>query len=215
MLQKTFNFNQDNEYSSQDYIVSYCNLEAYRAIKNYDKWPLNRLLIIGEEGSGKTHLCSIWQSDTNAIVLNEEDIISQLSTNTFAFIFENIEKVKDQEILFHVINFCTNNNRKLLLTCNFLPHFSLIDLKSRLNATYKILIKNPEDDFLKVILLKNFSDKQLKVGSEVIDYILIRAERSFSFIKKFVEAVDKLSLEYKRNITVPLVREVLGNGTNF
>jgi chromosomal replication initiation ATPase DnaA len=148
MLQKTFNFIHEPEYYEQDYIISYCNLEAYKALQHPEKWPFGRLLILGEAGSGKTHLCNIWQGTSSAISLEESTALNVLNNhiNSKNFILENIENIQEEENLFHIINFCMNNSCKLLLTANILPHYMLPDLRSRINASYKILIKKPEDD---------------------------------------------------------------------
>ena len=44
---------------------------------------------------------------------------------------------------------------------------------------------------------------------EVIDYLLARAPRDLSSLRALVDTLDRLSLEQKRAITVPLARELL------
>jgi len=45
--------------------------------------------------------------------------------------------------------------------------------------------------------------------SEVLDYLLVRVPRDLSSLRALVDTLDRVSLEQKRAVTVPLAREVL------
>lgn len=199
-------------YASEEFITSVANLTAYNAIKNYEKWPNRSLLLVGEEGSGKTHLSTIWQSKSNAKKIFEEDDLSNYS-NEFGIVFENIEKCKNEKFLFHLINFCKENGIYLLLTSEYIPSFNIKDLSSRIGSMLKIEIRSPDEDLLKTLLYKRFDEIQIKVEKEVIDYLLIRINRSYSFVKKFTQEINKLSLQEKRSITIPFARNMLESST--
>lgn len=209
MKQIPFNLNIEEEYNIEDYIVSCCNIEPYKLVQNHVIWPFGRLLIIGEEGSGKTHLCSIWKGIVGAVELKEGESYQKYKNSKQGFILEDIDNIKNEDYLFHLINFCQNQSQYLLMTAQTLPSLELVDLKSRINASQKAVIKQPDETLLRVVLNKYLVDRQLNVSQEVCDYILLRAERSFAFVKTFVEQVDFLSLKEKRNITIPLVKRVL------
>lgn len=209
MKQIPFNLNIEEEYNIEDYIVSCCNVEPYKLVQNHAIWPFGRLLIIGEEGSGKTHLCNIWKSIVSAVELKDGDSYQKYKSSKQGFILENIDTIKNEDYLFHLINFCQNQSQYLLMTAQTLPSFELVDLKSRINASQKVMIKQPDEALLHIVLNKYLIDRQLVVPQEVCDYVLLRAERSFAFIKTFVEQIDFLSLKEKRNITIPLVKKVL------
>ena len=59
------------------------------------------------------------------------------------------------------------------------------------------------------ILAKLFADRQVRVAPGVIEYVIPRIERSFSAIQTFVTDTDNMALKDKRQITIPLVRQVL------
>ncbi len=211
MKQTLFNLEHKCDYTSDDYIVSLSNIEAYKAIHSEVAWLNNILLIIGEESSGKTHLARIWQEKCNAKFLDENEDFPPLANKFANYILEDIEQIKSEEYLFHLINFVRNNSFSLLLTARSLPTFLIPDLRSRINAIQKIIIKKPDDEIIRVLLLKQFSDRQLKINPEVIDYIVTRAERSYSFIAKLVSLIDRLSLAEKKNITIPVVKKALSD----
>ena len=85
----------------------------------------------------------------------------------------------------------------------------LPDLSSRLLAIPAIRIGNPDDAFIKALLVKLFMDRQLSISEEAIEYAIKNMERSFKGAGDLVAAADKLSLARHRAITVPLLREIL------
>ncbi len=49
----------------------------------------------------------------------------------------------------------------------------------------------------------------VEVDGEVVDFMLARMERSFDGARRLVRAIDESALARRRNITVPLVSQVL------
>ena len=62
---------------------------------------------------------------------------------------------------------------------------------------------------LKVILAKNFSDKQIKISKKNIDYILKNIERSYEKVNLFTDSVDSLSLSKAKPINLQLIKKAL------
>ncbi|RZI47768.1 hypothetical protein EDM53_00015 [Rickettsiales endosymbiont of Peranema trichophorum] len=209
LTQRTFDFVNEQNTTRDSFIVTCCNLEAYRHVTNYGTWPNNRTLIIGPEKSGKSHLAKIFADNTAAEYIDLSALDMTALSDAPAWILEDIDKTKEQEKLFYAINIAVEQSIVLLLTATCIPSFSLKDLQSRINASNKVLIKSPDDDMLKALLLKHFRDQQLLISDDVLDYIFTRTERSFGYISSLVQALDKYSLSEKRNITVPLVRDVV------
>ena len=84
------------------------------------------------------------------------------------------------------------------------------DLDSRLRALPHVEIGPPDDDLLAMVMAKQFSDRQIKVSPEVLDYLVGRMERSFEAARHMVETLDQAALSQGRAVTVPLARQVLG-----
>jgi chromosomal replication initiation ATPase DnaA len=85
----------------------------------------------------------------------------------------------------------------------------LADLASRMKALTGAGISAPDDDLLAALLVKQFRDRQLRVGEDVVFYLLARMERSFAAVSEIVAAIDAAALERHRPVTVPLAREIL------
>ena len=118
----------------------------------------------------------------------------------------------DETALFHLINLARENGRFLLLTGRQPPSrwkVALPDLRSRLLAMPALAIGAPDDQVLAALLVKLFADRQLKVGEEVVAYLLGRMERSFAAAARLVDRLDRAALAGHRAVTVPLARAVL------
>lgn len=207
MNQTIFDFPSVNEFYEEDFIVSTSNIKAYNALANFELWNEKRLIIRGEEGSGKSHLSKIFSIKTNALVLENNFDINNLPKQNL--IFENIEQYKNETNFFHLINFAKNNSLYLLLTTDANLDIMLPDLKSRLESSSQAKIKSPDEILFRTIIHKNFHDRQINLESDVLDFITKRLKRSYKAIKEFVMKVDNYSLSNKRPITIPLIKKVI------
>ena len=119
----------------------------------------------------------------------------------------------DEEKLFYIINSSIINNSKILITENKKINeikFKFNDFSSRLKTFSNLEIGKPNDEMLLAILTKLLVDKQFIINSEeIFKYILRRVDRSYLGIHEVVNKLDILSLEKKRQLTIPLVKEIL------
>ncbi|MDZ5762454.1 Chromosomal replication initiator DnaA-like protein [Candidatus Cyrtobacter comes] len=192
-------------YTHEDFIIASCNIEAYKAIVSDVKWPFNRLIIIGESGSGKTHLANIWANKRSVIFLNNNPGYELNETRNV--VMENIENL-EETFLFHTINFCHERNLKLLMTTSRYGMYKTPDLLSRITSSYKILIGIPDRDIIEALLTKSLLEKQIIFHTDVPKYIATRIERSFFELKTLIQKIDELSLSEKRAITIPFIKEI-------
>lgn len=177
----------------EDFCVSASNREAFRWLGEPRGWPMPRTLLVGPPASGKTHLAAVFAAEHGATIIDDAD------------------RFADGEPLFHAWNAATAT-APLLLTATKLPRdwaHKLPDLASRLAATPLVRIDDPDDALIAAVLEKRFADRGLRVGSDVTAYLVARIERSFAAVAATVAALDMLSLAERRDITVPLAREVL------
>ena len=216
MTQQLLNWQRPESYLEEDYIVTSCNRDAYNWVVRWPDWPSHRLLIVGAPSSGKTHLATLWSQRSQALLLNgaelHEQTIADYVNDERALAIDGIEQVKDEESLLHVINACANAGRPLVMTAvsdvATLP-FTLKDLTSRLQMSLITHIGQPDEVMLHALLTKLFSDKQIKVSNEVMNYLVTRMERSFSAAYYWAELLDEESLRTKRGITLPFIKSLL------
>jgi chromosomal replication initiation ATPase DnaA len=78
-----------------------------------------------------------------------------------------------------------------------------------LRALPHVELREPDDELLTRLLLKQFHDRGAPLRPGVIDYLLPRMERSVSAIRILVDRMDKLALIRKTPITRSVARAVL------
>ena len=83
------------------------------------------------------------------------------------------------------------------------------DLRTRLGSglIYRL---QPLSDGEKVAALTNQArERALKLSPESIDYLMRHAPRDMRTLSAFIAALDRYTLEHKRAVTLPLLRELL------
>jgi len=219
LRQSSFNFPFIDHYLDDDFLVSEENSKAFNFISNYDK--NNDILpkifaIYGKKHCGKAHLAHIWQRKMSAEFLDLEkledfEIASHIEKNQ-AYIVENIGQITNQIALFHIFNIVAEKNCYLMLTSHInlgQIKYNFADLSSRLKNIFTIEIKDPEIDFIKMLLIKQFSAKQLMIEDKVIDYLAKNIDRNYEAVMQISKLLEFYCFEEKRKITIPFVSNVL------
>mgnify|MGYP001197781477 CR=1 FL=1 len=217
MSQLTFKFPFKTNYFEEDFYVSSNNFAAYRLIESWPKWPSNNINIFGPKGCGKTHLANILKKKISSFFINSFELKSkdlELIKNKKCIIIDNYKNNINEEVLYSLIN-QTNQLGQFLVINSVVPikkeSIELNDLKSRLESFVDIGIDLPTDDLIRVILTKDFSDKQVKIDIKLLEYILKNINRSYEEIFKFIDDIDTISLSTGKAININLVKKVLKN----
>lgn len=200
-----------------DFLVAPCNAEAVAWAECWPQWPAHALCFYGPIASGKSHILSLFAEfhgldGTIFSAASLSDTPDEYVAGRNVVLVDNLDQLNDERALFHLWNLTKETGRFLVMAGEVAPgrmQFKLPDLKSRLNSSMAIGIGAPDDALLAAILIKQISDRQLKISEEVAFYALSRLERSFTAIRQFVAAVDQASLKHKRPITLPLVKRVM------
>ena len=213
--QLIFNFPFKKTYLSQDFYVSKNNLNAFKLIESWPQWPSRFINIFGPIGCGKTHLANILSSKINSLIISskkiDENIINQFKTKE-CLIIDDFDNDIDENLLYSIINLANQDNKYLIISSPIsLKKFKikLKDLNSRFTSFIEVGIDLPTDDLIKVILTKNFSDKQISISKKNIDYIVNNIDRSFEKINLFSNSIDNLSLEKAKPINLQFIKDVL------
>ncbi len=198
----------------EDFFTSPANASALTMIEA----PAARLLLIGPQGAGKTHLTHIWARLTGAEILTPDSLPQRLPhlAPDAAIAIDNADSVtdnpnRDEAALFHLYNLLAPAGR-LLLTAATPPRdwgLSLPDLISRLQTLSQCQLAPPDDALLSVVLVKLFADRQINVPPNLIPFLVSRMERSIAAARTLVAALDAAALAKGRPVTRALAGEVL------
>ena len=211
--QEILDFENKISYSDSDYIIDDSNAEAYNYLNNFPNWEVKLVNLVGSAKSGKTHLLKILEKKNNFYFISSVEDLKKKYEEIL-----NYEKVcinnlsVDEDVLFSIIN---NSiiNKKFLVISSLIPltqmEFKIKDLKSRIKQFFILNIKNPTDKLVYSILLKFFSDNQIKIKSELLDFIVKKINRSYEDIFLFSNKIINESLKQKRKIDFKLINSVI------
>lgn len=200
-----------------DYLVGKSNQAAFELLECWPEWPAPVVILAGPVGSGKTHLVEAFHAETGAAVIEASELTSETVSDLVsheAVVIEDAHAGVDETALFHLLNAARQAGVNVLITSRTWPvawGIKLPDLMSRLRAAAPIEIEEPDDDLLRRVLVKLFADRQIAVDLGVVDYLVVRMERSLGVAMKVVDAVDRESLADRAKITKPLAGRVLEN----
>ena len=173
-------------YSFDSLILSDCNQDTVKTIKAWPHWPSPILLMVGPQGSGKTHIGQAWHAKSNETFIDNADTV-------------------DEPSLFSIFNSALNGQIKgLLLASKKGPkdwNVKLPDLNSRLLNTPIVNLKEHDDQILEPILRKIFEDRGRAVSSDLVAYLLKYYDRSVPALKGLARELDLAAQSQKSDVT--------------
>ena len=203
-------------HAEEDFLAAPSNEKALALLRLWPDWPHRLLLLTGPKGSGKSHLAAIWARRAGARLLPARELalegLPELAAAP-ALAIEDADRPPLRETeLFHLINLAMERGVFLLITARSNPDawgLATRDLLSRLRRAPAVALEQPDDAFLRAILVKLFHDRQIAVESSLIDFLIPRMERSFETAQGIVEALDREALARGRPITRALAAGLL------
>ena len=86
------------------------------------------------------------------------------------------------------------------------------DLRTRIGQALIYEVQALDDDARAAILLTLAARRGLRLADEVVEFLLRHGRRELSSLLAVLDALDTASLERKRPITLPLLREMMQQG---
>lgn len=192
------------------------NAQALALVEAWPDWPNRIMMLVGPEGSGKSHLASIWAAEAGARsvaahTLTPANVPGELATG--ALVVDDLDPAAfDERALFHLLNLAREDEAYVLITGRTLPSAfpaELRDLRSRLRAVSVVTLTPPDDQLFRALIVKFCADRQMTVDESIVSYLATRIERSFAAARQAVELLDGEALRQRRPVTRALAVEVL------
>ncbi len=208
----------DASHARADLVVGTANAAALAWLDAWPDWRAPGLVLWGPEGSGKSHLATIWLRRAGGRRATIETAMAMLDgVAQPKLLVEDVELAlaaggTAERHLLHAYNVVVQARGSMLLTARLPPTGwpgTLPDLRSRMQALPAVAVQAPDDDMLAAVLTKLFIDRQLAPDPDVVRFIATRIERSFARLGHVVDSVDRAALAAHRAITLPFVRNVL------
>ena len=223
--QLTFPWNKVNKSSLEGFYTSQENSHLVSLLK--DTNLSDDLFIYGTKESGKTFLlqalCNSYSSMSKSslyIPLNKVmnygvEIFESLENMNLICvdgIEEAISKIEWEKAIFNLINKALISESRLILSSSQdlkSLNFVLPDLESRIRKiqSFEVYPINDKDilnalKYISKLTSINLGDKEAK-------YLVTYSQRNISNLVQILESLDQLSMEMKRKITIPLIKEVI------
>ncbi len=213
--QYVFDIPHQTALTRADFVAAPANAAALGWIERWPDWPAPALSLYGPTGAGKTHLTQIWRARAAARELAPEMLgnaaLPALLGNARAVSVDGADRAPEEPLL-HLYNMIAERGGHLLIVAREAPgrwNIGLADLRSRLLAAPAIAVAQPDEELIATVLVKLFADRQKQVSADVVDFLALRLERSFTAAQEAVARLDRAALAEHRPITVPLARKVL------
>ncbi|WP_315832364.1 DnaA ATPase domain-containing protein [Bradyrhizobium prioriisuperbiae] len=214
--QLAFALSHTESLTRDNFLEGPSNETALALIDSWPDWPNRIMLLSGPEGSGKSHLATIWAEQAGARAISAHSLIDTMVPDTLvtgALVIEDlIPGTFDERALFHLMNMAREDEAYVLITARVAPAsfaIPLRDLNSRLRAVPVVTVAAPDDQLFRALIVKLCSDRQMTVDESLVSYLATRIERSVAAARRVVAELDAESLRLRRPVTRALAVEVL------
>lgn len=164
----------------------------------------------GEAGAGSSHLL-LASGFTYVDAAQDPDLATLTDTDLLAV--DHVERLSPagQIVLFNTYNRYRADGGRLLGAARQPPqHLALReDLRTRLGQGLIYRLHALSDEEKAGALARQAKERAMKMPPETITYLMHHAPRNMRVLAACIEALDRYSLEHKRAITLPLLRELL------
>lgn len=199
------------QHGAADFLPAPSNATALAWLNRTADWPQQRLALWGEEGSGKTHLLTLWASRMRADLLAGPALPREPGRPEAPLAIDDADAASERPLL-HLLNAAAEARLPVLLAGRTPPArwpVGLPDLASRLRAVVAVEILPAEDDLLRALLARLLAERQIAVPEAVQDWLLARLPRTPAAIREAAARLDRAALAAGRPVTRAVAAAVL------
>ena len=222
--QLTFPWSKPNNSSFDDFYFEKNNLSILEDLKSGDD-----LVIYGLSKVGKSFLlqslCNYFSKSNKLSLYLPLKELNNYKTG----LLDDLEKldlvcIDDLHLIagdhnwetaiFNLINNCLISNCRIVFCSNINPSlisFELDDLFSRIQKINRMEVHPVKSDNL-IEAVRFFADlRSINIGDKEMTYLINHSKRNMGDLVTHINQLDKLSMQLKRKITIPLIKKVIGN----
>ena len=211
--QRIFNFNNTKNFFEENLIRDKSNSNVLNFLDKFPNWETKLINIVGEKKSGKSFILQLFRKKNQFNYISNKEDFEKKYDEIFLvdkLILDGFQINEDK--FFSLINHFILHKKYLIISSReplTMLEIKLLDLKSRLKEFLLIEIQNPSDDLIYSLILKYFSDNQIVIKKDLVEYIVKKIDRSYSSIEKFLIKLNDQSIIKKKKIDYKLINEVL------
>ncbi|MCS6853944.1 MAG: DnaA/Hda family protein [Elioraea sp.] len=204
-------FPAEPSFAAADFVSGPATAEAELWLARWPDWPAGRLVLVGPEASGKSHLGAIWRERSGAVpvpatALGIAEVPQRLGSARHALVEDADQAAGDgvrERALLHLLNLVAEQGGTVLLTARTAPPLwplTLPDLRSRLVASAVATLGAPDEALLAAVLAKQLADRQLVCDPALVRYLAARLPRSFAAIAETARRLDAMAVAEGRRV---------------
>jgi DnaA family protein len=137
------------------------------------------------------------------------DFIDQISLISF----DNVHLIakENEELFFDLFNRARQSEVNILVSGDSLPVELRVmkDIKTRLSLTAVFKLEELNDELTVMVIDSQMIERNLKIDSKVYKYLFKNVSRDLKLLLSTLDDLDKASLQSKKPISIPFVREFL------
>lgn len=200
---------------SLDNFVVGSNGEMLAALQQLSRQQdMAALYLWGDKGCGRSHLLAAVANTVQATLLAGHEVEGDFDpVPGSVVVVDDVETLSPagQIALFRCFNDLRVKQLRLLLSGSTAPlHLPCReDLRTRIGQALIYEVKPLTDSEKASALLYHAAQRGMRVDDHIIEYLLRHGRRDLPSLMTVLDALDQVSLEQQRPVTLPLLRDIL------
>jgi chromosomal replication initiation ATPase DnaA len=193
MSQLALPFDWPADPRDDEFIVSDSNARAVQQLERWSTWPVMAVVLTGPRKSGRSLLARIFAAKSGGEIIDDAERQSEST-------------------IFHAWNRAQETRHPLVVVADAAPpewSVKLPDLRSRLTASPIARLGPPDETLMQALFERQFLRRGLDARPELIQWLLLRVERSHIAVLRAVDILDQAVLERHKRLSIPLARATL------
>lgn len=176
-----------------EFLIGDSNARAVHQLEHWSTWPVMAVLLVGPRKSGRSLLARIFAAKSGGQLIDDAER-------------------QNETAIFHAWNHAQEVRRPLVIVADATPpawKIKLPDLRSRLAASPVARIDPPDEELMRTLLERLFLRRGLDARPEVIQWLILRIERSYIALLRTIDLLDQAVLARHKRLSIPLARATL------
>lgn len=178
-----------------EFLVTASNARAVQQLERWSTWPVMAVIVTGPRKSGRSLLARIFAAKSGGGLIDDAERQSETT-------------------IFHAWNRAQEDRRPVVIVADTGPPewaIKLPDLRSRLMASPTIRIGDPDEELMRALFERQFLRRGIDARPELIQWLVVRVERSHIALLRTVDLLDQAVLERHKRLSIPLARATLAD----
>lgn len=176
-----------------EFLIGPSNARGVQLLERWSTWPVMAVVVTGPRKSGRSLLARIFAAKTGGGLIDDAERQSETT-------------------VFHAWNRAQEERRPVVIVADAVPPewtIKLPDLRSRITASPSVRLGDPDETLMQALFERQFLRRGLDARPDLIQWLVVRVERTHIALLRAVDLLDQAVLERHRRLSIPLARATL------